>query len=137
MDYDAMLTTPHWHDQLVDAFAANPQAGVIGAITNRIGSKHQKYSGIPWEEHSIKAHRRVGEELYRAHGSEVKDITNGPGDLLGGVLMAIPKHVWNRINFPETGKKLGVDNEFHRRLKKAGYKVLIATGLYVYHWYRA
>lgn len=137
LDYDAMLTTPHWAPCIHEAFAAHAKTvGVFGAMTNRIGNRAQHPPGHP-ESHDIREHRAFGEALWQEHGSTVLDITDND-DLLGGVLMITTHEVWRRVGgFPSKPGKLGVDNEYHRRVREAGLRVLILRGLYVYHWYRA
>lgn len=140
MDYDAMLTTPRWYEQLQGAWR-DATIGVLGAVTNRIGNKAQVPENAP-KDHDIRAHRQFGHYLAEKYGSETLDITDdyfeGRGDLLGGVLMATSPGIWERVGgFPDQQGKLGIDNAYHRRIREAKLRVHILRGLYVYHWYRA
>jgi GT2 family glycosyltransferase len=140
MDWDIMWTTPHWYTQLEQAFKNHPEAGLITVVTNRIGNFEQLPPGISPNNpltisHDITTHRFVGERLYQEYGNCV--IEPSTEQYISGLVMAIPKSVWDKIPFP-SGKNYmqGMDNAFDKLIRTAGYKVYIMPGLYVYHWYR-
>ena len=129
IDHDAMFLTQSWNEQLREIIKQNPDAGLITCVTNRIGCKAQKHPTI--DSHDIVYHRSVAEWIegeYWAQTSEVR----GP---VSGVLMCLSKKTWEQNKF--TDGFLGVDTRFCQTLMENKKKILIAGGLYVYHWYRA
>ena len=55
---------------------------------------------------------------------------------VSGFLMLISKQTWNEIKFVESGRALGVDNEYCWRLLDAGKTILRMDALLVWHSYR-
>jgi glycosyltransferase involved in cell wall biosynthesis len=132
IDHDAMWTTRDWFKQLGDILLDNPDYGLLSVCTNRIGNSDQKLSGFA-EESNILRHRAIGKQLFNQEGTKVKDVTDK--HRISGVVMLIRKDVWKKAGGFMSGF-LGVDNDMHSRVAKAGFKVGICRGLYVYHWYR-
>lgn len=133
-DHDALFTTPrYWYSQLLEAIEENPEAGLLTAVTNRIGNTGQVARGAP-RSHDIREHFAFGEKLRRQYGSAVRDVTRG--NLIGGVVLCMSVDVWREIGGFRSGF-LGVDNAAHQDVAKVGRRVLLMPGLYVYHWYRA
>lgn len=145
LDHDAMFMTansqaglPNWQDQLYAVIQKNPEYGCFSVITNRIGNPDQRFAGIDQNNHDIQYHRQIGYKAYEQLYTEVKDVTNG--HCISGVVMLVKKSAWKKVGGYKTDGHsgvLGVDNDFHIRLKNAGLKIGIAKGVYVYHWYRA
>lgn len=133
LDHDAVFTTREWYPQILAAIEANPNAGLITAVTNRIGRKQQIAPGAP-AGHDMLEHRAFGARLLAQHGSSVRDVTNDSP--ISGVVMAMSKDTWTRIQFFKDGF-FGVDNRAHRDVARAGRRVLLMPGLYVQHFYRA
>lgn len=132
LDHDAVFTTRDWYVQLLEAIDANPRAGLLTAVTNRIGNKEQIAPGCPLG-HDMKEHRAFGSKAKEQHGSSVVDITNK--HLTSGVVMCLSHETWEAMGgFPDGF--FGVDNETHRRVRRTGKRVYLMPGLYVYHWYR-
>lgn len=133
LDHDAMFTTPAWYHQIRAAITAHPEAGVLTAVTNRIGNPRQRIAGMSADEHDMRVHRARGHELFAQHYAKVIDITDDKP--FSGVLMVMSKRVWAAIEGFKSGF-LGVDTRLHVDLQRAGRRVLMMPGLYVYHWYR-
>ena len=133
LDHDAMFTTQDWYKQLGDTIAANPQYGLLSVCTNRIGNPNQKIAGLT-DTHDILYHRGIGLQLQKQGGTDVNDATNA--HCISGVVMAISKAMWKKAGGFKEGF-LGVDNDMHQRVQKAGGKVGVCKGIYVYHYYRA
>lgn len=129
IDHDAMWTTRSWYSQLQAAIAANPDAGMITAVTNRIGNRRQIAPGAP-ASHDMRDHFKFGEALAAKHGSATIDVTEGAP--ISGVVMAV--NSLSEIRFRDGF--FGVDNCMHWDLRDGGKKILMMPGLYVYHWYR-
>jgi len=132
LDHDAMLTTGHWRQQLTRAIADNPHAGLITAVTNRIGCRRQVAPGCP-DGHRLHEHWDFGRRMVDAHGSAAVDVTGGPR--MSGVLLCLSRETWERIGGFRNGF-FGVDNRAHESVKAAGLRVYMMPGLYLYHWYR-
>jgi GT2 family glycosyltransferase len=132
LDHDAIWTTNHWYAQLNRAVSTYPKAGLFTAVTNRIGNKHQLAPGAP-QTHDMRLHRAFGEKLASRHGHRAVDVTDlAP---VSGVVLLLSKRAW-KSGGPAPSGLLGVDNAIHAAVRKAGYRVMILQGLYVYHWYR-
>jgi GT2 family glycosyltransferase len=133
IDHDAMFTTRQWYPQLLAAIAGNPNAGLFAAVTNRIGRKSQIASGAP-VGHDMREHFAFGARQRELHGSIAKDVTaESP---ISGVLMCMSRETWQQIGGFKDGF-FGVDNRAHRDVARAGKRVYLLPGIYVYHWYRA
>jgi len=133
LDHDAMFTTEDWFRQLGNIIAENPTYGLLTACTNRIGNPEQKIASLT-DTHDIMYHRQIGKQLQQQCGNEIKDVTDT--HCISGVVMIVSKATWKKAGGFKNGF-LGVDNDFHQRVKKAGIKIGVAKGLYVYHYYRA
>jgi len=133
LDHDAMFTTREWYPQILAAIAEHPDAGLFAAVTNRIGRKSQIPRGAP-ESHDMREHFAFGAMLRDRHGSTAQDITDDSP--ISGVVMILSRETWERMGGFRDGF-FGVDNAAHRDVAKAGRRVYLLSGLYVYHWYRA
>jgi GT2 family glycosyltransferase len=138
LDHDAMFTTTDWHKQISAIAEKNPEAGCFVTMTNRIGCKWQRQPGVDQENHDMKYHREVGQQVQQQSYDTVEDVTNKDRqEVLGGVMILLRKSVWRKIGgFTEDGI-LGVDNDLHWRIQKYKQKVYLMRGVYLYHWYRA
>lgn len=124
MDHDMMLTTTRWHQQCLDAIAAEP-TGTFTAITNNIGSRWQR---LPSEARTVEEHRAVG--LAQTENRNLLDVTATAG--IGGVVILISKANWKLIGGFVDGM-FCVDHQMHFALRDAGRRVYLIEGLYVYH----
>jgi GT2 family glycosyltransferase len=154
IDHDAMFTTRHWYRQLADVIQLNPNAGCFTAKTNRVGNyiqvvdvdlatlnifsgrerrrKHLELLNNGGNNHDIAYHRQKGQQL---HDSKRLVITQLPEEyLLSGVLLLVRKGTWRQVPF--RSGFFGVDAAYHYDCIKAGYRVYLMEGVYVYHWYR-
>ncbi len=133
LDHDALWTTRTWFSQLATAIAENPNAGLITAVTNRIGRRSQIAPGAP-AGHDVREHFAFGKELAREHGAAARDITGSSP--ISGVVMCLSVDTWSKMGRFKDGF-FGVDNRAHHDVRTIGRRVLMLPGLYVYHWYRA
>ncbi len=131
LDHDAIWTTRDWYPRLLEAIARYPDAGLFGAMTNRIGNKQQIAPGAP-PGHDMAAHRLFGEAQLKRFGTEAIDITSA--HLLSGVVMLFTAKAISKIKISDGF--FGVDNEAHKEVRRAGLRVYLLRGLYVQHWYR-
>lgn len=133
IDHDAMWTTEDWFEQLGNILAANPEYGLLTACANRIGNPEQKISNLQ-DTHDMLYHRAIGRQLREQGDLTIKDVTNT--HCVSGVVILVKKSVWKKAGGFKNGF-LGVDNDFHQRVAKAGFKIGVMRGIYVYHCYRA
>ena len=133
LDHDAMFTTRDWYRQILSVIAEHPAAGLLAAVTNRIGRKEQIPPGAP-TSHDMREHFAFGSKLRDQHGHRVKDITRASP--ISGVVMCLSRETWQAIGGFKDGF-FGVDNRAHRDVARADRRVYLMPGLYVYHWYRA
>lgn len=130
IDHDAMLTTREWFRQFAEAIRFMPQAGAFVACANRIAADWQKAG--PANVHEMRIHRQFGKERLKIR--TLLDITDTKG--FGGVLFAVSKAAWRKAGGFREGM-LCVDHSLHFALGRAGYRIFLIEGLYVYHWRRA
>jgi len=130
LDHDACWTTPHWHQQIADAIAAQPNAGLFTAVTNRIASRWQQASETLQLGDDIAAHRRAGQ--IRTANRQLLDVTDTQG--IGGVVMVINKQAWGRVDGGFVDGLFCVDHNMHFAQRRLGSRVWLIEGLYVYHW---
>jgi hypothetical protein len=137
LDHDVLLLHPSWYEVCQRAISEHSDGGLFTCFTNNIGCKHQKDAGAP-KGHDIGAHRARARALWDANGYRC---TENPKYLIGGFFMLTSKAAWQKAGlaagcveagFPENGF-FGVDNEYHRRVMKAGFKCYRMDGLYAYH----
>lgn len=143
IDHDAMFTTNFWYHQISEVVKSHPNAGLITCVTNRIYNPKQiifnryelkgESATDLLNNHDIEFHRQLGHSLYELNGSSVEALNSDL--LISGVVMVVKKKTWNSIKFCDGF--LRVDNNFHQECSNRNLEVLLMTGLYVYHWYRA
>jgi len=131
LDHDAMFTTYDWFRRIKRLVEAYPLATFVG-VTNRIGCRYQRCSAAPLGD-DIRQHREFGESL---PWDSLIDVSEESRELVGGVCVVISKATWRAVGGFRQNGILGVDNDLHRRIKAAGRALLVAEGLYLYHWYR-
>ena len=135
-DGDAIFTTDFWGNQFEDIVERHPECGLFVPMANRIGCVVQREPEAEMLGDDMTEHRNLGLTLYIEKYSEIEDISDIPGIDIGGVLMLLSKKLWLKAGgFKKTGI-LGVDNDFHWRVKAMYEKVYLMKGVYLYHWYR-
>lgn len=132
IDYDVQFLTPD-AIQIVHEYANMNPGSVLTCYTNRVSSLSVKQllNGIVSDESDIRVHISLAQKQKR-HLYTTTPILRD----ISGMLMVIPKTLWQQYPFPETGKCLGVDTAYGRMIRQAGYQILRMNGLYVFHTYR-
>lgn len=133
-DLDTQFLLPSTPVQLQQYIDKYPDTGLFTCLTNRVGTLDQCYGGVINEDPNILNHVKIARRLQSENSLEVKE----HNALISGHLMMFRKDVWDRVGkFPEeTGKMLGVDNRFSKRITREGYKIRIMMGVYIFHYYR-
>jgi GT2 family glycosyltransferase len=133
MDYDTMFLTPDCGQILHEYINWNPIVGIFTCFTNRIHplANNQLLDGVVSDNVSIDYHieRAYNQKRLLFQATEIKHT-------ISGFLMMISKSTWNECKFSETGKCLGVDNDFSANIIERGKKIMRMDGLYVFHTYR-
>lgn len=132
IDYDIQLLTPD-AGVILHEYANRFPGSLLTCFTNRISplSKKQLLGGTISEDSDLRNHIRLA-EVQRSHLYTVRELHRD----ISGMLMVIPKSLWAEHQFEETGKCLGVDTYYVRRIRAAGKKIYRMNGLYVFHSYR-
>jgi len=134
LDHDVMFTRKNWFHQLNDIIKKHPEYSCFVARTNSIGCRWQRNKTLE-DCDDILEHKKLGLLIQQEFSNEVVDVTNSPE--FSGFLMLIGKKTWKNVKFTHGGKGGlgGVDNNFHRDLKNAGFRVGLMMGVYLYHLY--
>ncbi len=134
IDADACFTTINFGKQIEDIIKKVPKADCFTCYTNRVGRHWQIAPGVDKKSNDIEYHRAFGKKMQEKHYGEVGRRIKA--NVLSGVFMAIKKKTWLDVGGFKKEGILGVDNNFHRRLKKYNKSLFLMKGVYVYHWYR-
>ncbi len=132
-DIDTLFLTPNTPNIIEQYVKSYPNALLI-SYTNRVSAINQTqlFNNEVSENTDILHHQNIAyqlEEMYRSSASIInKDIS--------GFLMVLPKHVWLRYPFPETGKCIGIDTHYGRLLRRNGVHIYRMNSVYVFHTYR-
>lgn len=134
IDGDAMFLHPFFGKQLEEIIRNYPHCGIFTATTNRIGQSWQRAGD--WDSNDIAQHRIINEQIMSQYYSVCTHIPSSASRrLMSGVLILIKKSAWKKVGGFKNGL-LGVDNELHISAEKAGEKIMLMKGVYLYHWYR-
>jgi len=129
LDHDVLLLHPSWYEVCRRAILEHPDGGLFTCFTNNIACKHQKAPDAP-VGHDLARHRAYARAIWERYGYAC---TENRRWLIGGFFMLTSKTAWRKAGgFPEDGF-FGVDNEYHRRILRAGFKCYRMDGLYCYH----
>ena len=129
-DGDTSFTVNHWGKQIEHVLHTHgDKYAIYGAMTNRIRSKHQRIEGM-FDEFDMREHWKTGEKLEYENYGRVKD--GGTG--VAGFFMAFRKSTWEKTPFRENEKTF--DTLFCKDVRKAGGKIGLMTGVYIFHFYR-
>lgn len=97
-------------------------------MCNRVGNKNQVYN-IQGDD--IQVHRKYAEKI---RSNTIEPFPKGSH--LSGFMLIIHKSLWEKAGGFKTEGILGVDVDFHRRIRQLGEEIYIMKGVYMYHWYR-
>lgn len=130
-DYDVMLLHPKQKEQ-IEIYANTNVDAIFTCFTNRIHQlSRQNYFDIPSINTDIIYHNGIAEKLLMDERSITELKEN-----ISGFLMVIPKDVWLRCSFIETGTCIGVDTAFFKKAISKGIRIFRMNNIYVFHYYR-
>lgn len=131
-DGDTMFLTPDWGKQIEDTLKAHGEEyGLLGAVTNRIKSPHQRPTHVDmFKNMDMCKHYEVAVELR----DRVKTTVTPTNLEVAGFFMAFQKKTWDKVKFEENTRLF--DFKFSEAVSKIGLRKGIMRGLYVLHSYR-
>ncbi len=132
IDHDAKPTTYDWHLQIEQIIKENPKVGAFTCKTNRVHCKWQ-LAQVDRKSNDMEYHRNEGQRILSRFKTSVSNVTTKSP--MSGVMIVLRKSVWKKIQGFQDGM-LGVDNDFHKRLRKMKEPLYLMNGIYLYHWYR-
>ena len=133
-DHDIYWANRNWYNIIQESIELIPDAGLFTCVTNRIGNSEQKVA-TDKANNDIKYHMQLALEIEKREPRLI-DLTDHRK--ISGLVMVTNKTAWKASGgFRERSGYIGVDNCYHGRIRKAGYKIYLMNNLYVYHWYRS
>lgn len=132
MDYDVQLLTPDAPAIISQYANENPNA-VLTCFANRIHplNTEQLWSGVVDDNSTMTKHLLIAKKQTKNPHTVTPVLTH-----FSGFLFVLPKSIWTNHRFSETGKCLGVDTEWFKKLKSNNIPVLRMNRIYVWHTYR-
>lgn len=114
LNADTIVKTKEWIGNMKCVFEKHSDAGMVGAMTNHISSKHQNIV-------------RCGNKLPNKH---IKSRWLGLG------LTMIPKKVVDEVGYLDENMGYGgcVDREYSLRLRLAGYNLYVDGYTFIFHY---
>ena len=137
IDADTIFTTYDYGTLIENVVKRYPEVDAFTCCTNRVACKWQIAEGVNPVTDDIVYHRNFGKYRQEKYGTECVDVTNKDDKkLFSGLFLLIKKSAWDKIGGAISEGMLKVDNDIHKKLKKAGLLFYQMKGLYLYHWYR-
>lgn len=130
-DGDSCFLTPDF-GTIIESYHERYPDAVLTCKTNRIHVLSKQLDGQMDEICDVR--EQMMKAYSRKHLNTVTEIL--PNEGMSGVLMLVPKKVWRKVPFVETGKALGIDSQFRMDLHKAGVRIFIMDAILVFHTYR-
>lgn len=134
LDQDLFICNPHWYAMCLSAIdQVGHEAGWITCVCNRIGAPQQRCRPDP-DTDDVMDHIAFARRLYEQFGHTTKPC---PGSLSGFFILT-SKTAWRAaggFNERRPGM-LGVDNDYSRSVRRAGFGLFLMPGLYFYHLYK-
>jgi GT2 family glycosyltransferase len=135
IDHDILMVNPLWYDMCLAAIEqVGNEAGWLTCYTNRIGCPLQVAPSVNTENHDIGYHRDFAKALYRRHGNELLDHTHEK-HRYSGLFILTHKKAWEKVGGFKEDSFFHIDVDYCTKLRQAGFKTMLMSGLYVYHGY--
>jgi len=125
-----VVVTDGWLDRLIAAAENNPQAGIVGPVTNRIAGA-QRLQQVEYNEETLAGLGEFAATVSRRHAGE-----DHVALWVVGFCMLIKREVLERLGGLDErfGRGNFEDNDYCLRAFLAGYQNLIATDCFVHHF---
>jgi glycosyltransferase involved in cell wall biosynthesis len=128
MDHDILWLRPDSKAQL-EHILTRTEYDILGPVTNRLAQRYQLVQGM-FDEPDITVHIAKANELHSNNYGAVYSTPN----VLAAFCLCFRVSVWEKFPFLENS--LQFDSHFSISAKRAGYKLGIMPGIYIFHLYR-
>lgn len=136
VDWDIFLLNVNWYDLCLNAISkVGPDVGLISCLTNRIACPLQIFASEISNSDDIAKHMLLSRTIQENNYGKLEDVTSSSLQL-SGFLFLTRRKVWDAVGGVPDELFLGMDNEYHKRVKNAGYKIYVMHDLYVFHNYK-
>lgn len=134
IDGDAMFLDPFWGKHIADIVGKYTNTGLFTCKTNRVGCQLQCHNFVRSMDSNILNHFKISEDLRQKRYWDVSQVNH----IISGIMMGFKVKTWKEVGgFTENPNEiLKVDNRFSNRILRAGKKILIMEGVYLFHYYR-
>ena len=127
-DQDVLFLLPDTKAHIINILETT-KYGILGCLTNRLGSTEQLVAGM-FNEDSISKHVNCAAAQWRICGPAIY-----PAEIVAAMLMCFKVSTWRALGgFDEN--RINFDWLFCTRAPKKGLKVGIMAGIYILHLYR-
>jgi GT2 family glycosyltransferase len=129
LDHDVFLAlNPNWYHICQQVVENEPKVGVFTCKTNAHHSDTGQCDPDSPSTDCLFEHQEYSKSVFDKY-----KFTCSPVSKVSGFFMLVSKKAWKEVGgFP--GKAMFKEDwDFTRTVKKAGYKLMIINGLYVYH----
>lgn len=138
-DGDTAFLLPDFGHQVKTYIKHYPDTGLFTCYASRCHYSVQVRKGTEMNNPDILYHRRQAESIYKELHGHVKEIDRR----VAGHLLVIQKKTWEQVR-PEVARKvtgqnkqiLGVDTKISNAILKAGLKIRLMRGMYIFHYLR-
>lgn len=131
-DMDTMFLHPFQGRWIEIVAKSNPPFDLIGCSTNRLASGFQLINNKISEDVDISNHSLLAIEAFQEHKLNIEEVPAGTP--LAGMFLLFRKSLWNEFKFEE--RSVQFDLILSDQLHKAGKRLGIMRGLYLFHMYR-
>lgn len=133
VDGDTIFLDSHFGVK-IQSIVEEHKINAATCMTNRVACKWQVYDRINWFNENMLDHDRITKTAWNTYKTSIKDVTDE--QLMSGVMILLKKETWLKMGkFKEDGM-LGIDNDFHQKIKDCGERLYLMQGIYLYHKYR-
>ena len=137
MDGDTAFLLPNFGHQIKTYTEKYPDTGLFTCYASRCHYQCQVPTSANMNSDSILYHKKIANTQYSMLNGEVKEINRR----IAGHLMVMKKKTWlkirDEVKSTARGKNiLGVDTKISNAILKAGLKIRLMQGMYIFHYLR-
>ena len=139
LDGDTMFLYSDFGHKLQEYVNCYPQTGLFTCIANRCHYQCQTLNKTSFQQRDIVCQKNIADRVFSDNGYTVKEVNHR----IAGHLMMIKVSTWMKIRAEvetmvkkQEKKILGVDTKISNAILKAGMKIRIMQGFYLFHFLR-